>query len=331
MRVLERDVAIVGAGPAGATLAHLLAAYGVSVVLMDREPGVVDEPRAVGIDDEALRTLQSVGLAEAVLENAVRNAPIRYYDSRGRILAHVAPSARPYGWPRRNLFFQPDLEQVLRSGLGRLRNVELMTACEVVGLGQDGAGVTLTAERGGRRLQVRARYAVGADGGRSFVRKSLGVEMQGNTAPTNWLVVDVEHDTWDAPYSAVYTSPHRPAMTIPLPFAHRRFEFKVLDGEEPEAMAEPARVAQLLRRFYPDAPVPPTIRRRIYWPFANRGDLPERPGFPGRRRRSPAAAVLRPGDELGNSRRHQSRLEARAGSHGRGRPFLARQLRCGTT
>lgn len=56
-----------------------------------------DEPRAVGIDDEAIRTLQSFGMAEAVLDTAVRNAPIRYFDSRKRILAHLAPSARPYG------------------------------------------------------------------------------------------------------------------------------------------------------------------------------------------------------------------------------------------
>ena len=69
------DVAIVGAGPAGATMANLLACYGLSVIALDREAGVVEEPRAVGIDDEALRTLQSFDMAEAVLENAVRNAP----------------------------------------------------------------------------------------------------------------------------------------------------------------------------------------------------------------------------------------------------------------
>lgn len=265
MSTIERDVAIVGAGPAGLTLANLLARYGVSVVVMDREADVVEEPRAVGIDDEALRTLQAFDMAEPVLENAVRNAPIRYYDSKRRILAHVAPSARPYGWPRRNLFFQPNLETVLRASLERFDGVDLLTSCEVVELAQDAAGVSLHAVHGSEQLDVRARYVVGADGGRSFVRGAIGVPLEGDTAPMKWLVVDVQDDTWDAPYSAVYTTPGRPSMTIPLPFGYRRFEFKILDGEVPDAMAEPERVAALLKPFYPHTDVPPAARRRIYW------------------------------------------------------------------
>ena len=265
MKIIERDVAIVGAGPAGVTLAGLLAQYGVSVVIMDREPDVVEEPRAVGIDDEALRTLQSFGMAEPVLGNAVRNAPIRYYDSKGRILAHVAPSGRPYGWPRRNLFFQPNLERLLRDHLATLENVELLTSCEAVELTQDADGASVVATMAGERLEVRARYVVGADGGKSFVRRALGIELEGDTAPMKWLVVDVENDTWDAPYSAVYTSPERPSMTIPLPFGYRRFEFKVLDGEDPDTMAEPDRVAKLMKPFYPNTDVPRAVRRRIYW------------------------------------------------------------------
>lgn len=265
MKSIERDVAIVGAGPAGVTLAGLLGRYGVSVVIVDREPDVVEEPRAVGIDDEALRTLQTFGMAEPVLAGAVRNAPIRYYDSKGRMLAHVAPSGRPYGWPRRNLFFQPNLERVLRDHLATVDGVELLTSCEVVGLTQDSEGVTLEATSHGDPLEIRARYVVGADGGKSFVRRAIGVELEGDTAPMKWLVVDVVKDTWDAPYSAVYTSPDRPSMTIPLPFGFRRFEFKVLDGEDPESMAEPEQVAALLKPFYLHTEVPPAVRRRIYW------------------------------------------------------------------
>ncbi|MCU1476755.1 MAG: putative 3-(3-hydroxyphenyl)propionate hydroxylase [Subtercola sp.] len=265
MNVIEKDITIVGAGPAGVTLANLLAGYGASVLLIDSEAQILTEPRAVGIDDEALRTLQSFGMAETVLESAVRNAPIRYFDSKERILAHVAPSGRPYGWPRRNLFFQPNLEGVLRESLTRFSNVELMTSCEAVALTQDAAGVTILARHDGETIEVHSKYAVGADGGRSFVRRAVGIELEGDTAPMKWLVVDVEHDTWDAPYSAVYRSPVRPAMTIPLPFGHRRFEFKVLDGEDPESMAQPEKVAELMKQFYPNTPVPPAVRRRIYW------------------------------------------------------------------
>jgi 3-(3-hydroxy-phenyl)propionate hydroxylase len=261
----ETDVVIVGAGPAGVTLANLLGSYGISVFVMDSEPEILAEPRAVGIDDEALRTLQSFGMAETVLESAVRNAPIRYFDSKERILAHVAPSGRPFGWPRRNLFFQPNLEAVLRESLARFETVELHTSCEATGLEQDNDGVLITAREGDETIQIRAKYAVGADGGKSFVRGAVDISLEGDTAPMKWLVVDVENDTWDAPYSAVYRSPERPSMTIPLPFGYRRFEFKVLDGEDPDSMAEPEKVAELLKQFYPNSPVPNAVRRRIYW------------------------------------------------------------------
>src|SRR5690606_38198857 len=120
--------------------------------------------------------------------------------------------------------------------------VELRTGCEAVELVQDADGVTVTAQQGDGTVTLRARYVIGADGGRSFVRDAVGIELEGDTAPMKWLVVDVKDDTWDAPYSAVYTSPHRPSMTIPLPFGYRRFEFKVLDGEDPDRMAEPETV-----------------------------------------------------------------------------------------
>jgi 3-(3-hydroxy-phenyl)propionate hydroxylase len=259
------DVAIVGAGPAGATLANLLGCYGIKVVVLDREADVVEEPRAVGIDDEAIRTLQSFGAAERVLDDAVRNAPIRYYDSTGKVLAHVAPSERPYGWPRRNLFFQPNLERVLRASLAAYPSVTLATSTEAVGLEQSRDVVVLSTRHEDRTSTIRARYVVGADGGRSFVRDAVGVGLEGDTAPMKWLVVDVDHDTWDAPYSAVYTSPHRPCMTIPLPFGYRRFEFQILDDEDPDQMVRPEQVARLLARFYPAGNVPSVARARIYW------------------------------------------------------------------
>lgn len=262
---MDHDVVVVGAGPAGVTLANLLGGWGISVAVVDREPDVVEEPRAVGIDDEALRTLQTFEMAEPVLRDAVRNAPIRYYDSRGRVLAHVAPSQRPFGWPRRNLFFQPNLERVLRGSLDRFPSVNLSTSTEAVALEQTPDGVELKVQGGEGERTLTARYLAGADGGRSFVRDALGIQLEGDTAPMKWLVVDVESDTWDAPYSAVYTSSVRPSMTIPLPFGYRRFEFQVLDDEDPDEMLRPERVATLLAPFYPGSSVPPPARRRIYW------------------------------------------------------------------
>ncbi len=266
---IEVDVAVVGAGPCGLTLANLLGTYGVRTAVLDREAGPLDHPRAVAVDDESLRGFQAAGLAEEILADCIQNAPIRYHNSRGRVLAHVGPSARPYGWPRRNLFFQPLMEASLRRGLDRFDHVTLRPETEIVGLEPDGDGVRLAA-RGrsaddGGDVQVTARFAVGADGGRSFVRDAADIELLGRTAPTQWLVVDVGEDAWEAPYSAVYCHPRRPSMTIPLPYGHRRFEFKLLPGESEEQITEPAAVRELLAPFYRGLPTPEILRARVYW------------------------------------------------------------------
>jgi 3-(3-hydroxy-phenyl)propionate hydroxylase len=261
----ETDVAVVGSGPCGATLANLLGAYGVRAVVLDQEPGVTPYPRAVAVDDEALRTFQTAGVIDQILPDLIQNAPIRYHDSRGHQLAHVRPSGQPYGWPRRNLFYQPLLEGALREGLERFDQVTMLTAAQVIDLDQDPTGVSVRAWAGEEVLIVRARYLVGADGGRSFVRGAVGIDLTGSTAPSKWLVVDVEHDTLDAPYSAVYCDPVRPTVTIPLPYGRRRFEFKLLTAEDEDQVVADEAVTRLLQRFYPNGGLPVITRRRVYW------------------------------------------------------------------
>ncbi|WP_245568141.1 bifunctional 3-(3-hydroxy-phenyl)propionate/3-hydroxycinnamic acid hydroxylase [Nocardia jiangxiensis] len=266
------DVAVVGSGPCGVTLANLLGRQGVRTVVVDREPDVVDHPRAVAVDDESLRSFQAAGLAPAVLADCIQNAPIRYYNSRGKQLAHVRPSGQPYGWPRRNLFFQPLMEATLRTGLERFDQVELLTGTEVTDLRQHADRVELTAKSDNGEVHISAAFVVGADGGRSFVREAAGLALVGATAPSKWLVVDVSDDTLDAPFSAVYCDPDRPAMTIPLPYGYRRFEFKLLPDESEDDIVRDDSVDRLVRRFYTDRPMPKILRRRVYWHHSRTAD-----------------------------------------------------------
>jgi 3-(3-hydroxy-phenyl)propionate hydroxylase len=262
---VDTDVLVVGAGPCGLTLANLLGTYGVRTLVLEREVAPYDFPRAVGIDDESLRTCQTFGLVHDVLADVIENTPIRYYNSTGHCFAHVKPSAKPFGWARRNLFLQPRFEATLRRGVGRFGHVEARTGEELVGFDQDANGVTAVVKGAdGDDTTVRARYLVGADGGRSTVRQLAGIELTGTTAPVKWLVVDVADDELDAPYSAVYCDPVQPVLMVPLPYRHRRFEFKLQPEDDEEAMTAEERVRELLRPRYVGTPLPTVVRSRVY-------------------------------------------------------------------
>jgi 3-(3-hydroxy-phenyl)propionate hydroxylase len=220
----------------------------------------------VGIDDESLRTYQSVGVVHRLLEDIVQNTPIRYYTSWGRLMAHVAPSVRPFGWPRRNNFLQPLFEAALRDKVAESDSVELWLGASLTGYEQDADGVTADiTDSAGEAVRLRARYLVGTDGGRSTVRKIAGITMTGTTAPSKWLVVDVADDELDAPYSAVYCDPVRPVLMIPLPYGHRRWEFKLSDTDDEAALTDPRRVlAELIAPRYGTTPLPRVLRSAVY-------------------------------------------------------------------
>src|SRR6516225_8773818 len=170
------DTIIVGAGPVGLTLANLLGGRGVRVLVVEARETLIDYPRGVGMDDESLRAFQAAGVIDEVLPHTTPDQAIIFLDGRGRELARFAATTRELGWPRRSGFIQPLVDLVLLEGLNRFANVEVRWATTLVGYEDDGHLVRVRLLRAeGEEQEVRARYLVGADGGRSAVRKDLGV------------------------------------------------------------------------------------------------------------------------------------------------------------
>ncbi|MDX3192750.1 bifunctional 3-(3-hydroxy-phenyl)propionate/3-hydroxycinnamic acid hydroxylase [Streptomyces sp. MN03-5084-2B] len=258
------QVAIVGAGPVGATAANLLGTYGVTTLVVDRETDVVGYPRAIGVDDESLRTFQTVGLADEVLRSAIQNVPLKFFDAAGHCLADIRPTARDHGWYRRNIFLQPEAEAVLRRGLKRFPHVQVMLGTELRQIRQDTGGVTLSLTGSGEPREVRADYVIAADGGRSLVRGLLGIPLEGSTHPRKWVVIDCANDPLDAPYTALHCDPRRPYVCAHLPDDRRRWEFMLFPGEDADEMLAPDRVRDLLRQHVPDPDVVDVIRARVY-------------------------------------------------------------------
>lgn len=259
------SVAVIGAGPVGATAANLLGTYGVSTLIIDQDPGIIGYPRAIGIDDESLRTLQSAGLADEVLRTAIQNVPLKFFDAAGRCLADIRPAARDFGWHKRNIFMQPSAEAVLRAGLKRFSHVQLELGTQLRQLAQDDDGVSLLlADQHGRTREVRADYVIAADGGRSPVRGQLGIALEGATHPRKWVVIDCANDPLDASYTALHCDPRRPYVSAHLPDNQRRWEFMLFPGEDADELLAPDRVEELLRHRIGTHRPADVIRARVY-------------------------------------------------------------------
>ena len=261
----DTDVLIVGAGPAGLLLANVLGQHGIRTLVVEQLDTLIDYPRGVGMDDESLRSFQAVGLVEAVLPHTTPNQWMRFTTAKGRMFASIEPRTDVFGWPRRNAFMQPLADAVLLDGLVRFPSVEVRFSQTLATLKQNDDEVTATLTGpAGRSETVRARYLVGCDGGRSFVRKSLGIAFEGKTESTRWLVVDVADDPVGTPNLYLRCDPARPTVSIALPHGVRRFEFMVFANETDEAITAPAALQALMAREVPDPAAVRLIRSRVY-------------------------------------------------------------------
>lgn len=264
--VAHYPVVIVGGGPTGLALACLLSRYGTRALLVERNAATVQEPRAVSIDDESLRTMQAAGVIDDVLPDIVAGYGSEYLSPRGRPFLKVEPTAQPYGYARRNAFRQPLFEATLRNCLARSPSVDSLFGTILDGFDQDDRGVTLTlADADGRRRTVRCDYLVAADGGRSPIRTTLGLELAGETFPERWLIVDLERSPAPSRDTLVFCNARRPCIALPGPNATRRFEFKLLPGEQPGDMVDDAVVRRLIRSHGADANS--VVVRRVVYTF----------------------------------------------------------------
>lgn len=262
---VDVDVLVVGAGPVGLTTANFLGMYGVRTMIIDSRPTLIDYPRGVGIDDESLRGFQTIGLIDKVLPHTVPNQILRFVNHRNRLLAEIAPSARPYGWPRRNGFVQPLVDAELHSGLQRFSHTEVVWSRTLESYDETPDRVIANvADEHGELSTITARYLVGCDGGRSATRRLMATSFDGTTSPTRWLVIDISDDPIGTPNIYVGADPRRPYVSVSIAHGIRRFEFMIKPHESDAQAEDPAFVAALLAAFVDDPTTLNIIRRRTY-------------------------------------------------------------------
>lgn len=259
------EVAILGAGPVGLTLANYLSKQGVQVTVIEQLDQLIDYPRAIGIDDEALRTIQSLGLVEQVLPHTTPNHAMRFLTPKGHCFADIQPLTREFGFSRRNAFIQPQVDNVLLQGLKQYPQTQVLFARQLTEFSQDTQSVTLNMQnKQGEAEVVKAKYLIACDGGNSVVRRTLNIGFDGKTAPNQWIVIDIENDPLATPHIYLCCDPVRPYVSAALPHGIRRFEFMVMPGETQEELSKPENIDQLLAKVLPNTQNIEVIRQRVY-------------------------------------------------------------------
>jgi 3-(3-hydroxy-phenyl)propionate hydroxylase len=189
-------VLIIGAGPTGACAALELARHGTASTVVDRWEGVYPQPRAVHLDDEVLRILDRLGVADRFAAISRPGGGLRLVDAELRVLGEfpregVSPLT---GHTRASMFDQPDLEGLLRDRLAETPEVTLLGGHEVTAIEQLDQGrvrVHARATDSGEERVLDAEFLLGCDGANSLVRPSIGSTMLDLGFEQRWLVVDI--------------------------------------------------------------------------------------------------------------------------------------------
>ena len=265
------DVAVIGYGPTGATLGNLLAAQGVSVLVIDREAEMYPLPRAVHFDDEVMRVFQTVGIAEDLEEKVYINPGMKFVDEDQNLLLDWP---RPqeitgHGWNASYRLHQPDLERLLRARLEQEVSAEIMTGFDVTSIQEHEDHVTLSGTTQGGLTEIfRARFLVGCDGANSLTRNVIGGEMDDLGFEERWLVVDAllkrsRPDLGD--HTMQFCMPDRPMTYCRNPGVRRRWEMTIKDEETDAEIRDSARVWDLLSRWI--TPDDAELERRAVYTF----------------------------------------------------------------
>jgi 2-polyprenyl-6-methoxyphenol hydroxylase-like FAD-dependent oxidoreductase len=199
------DVIVVGAGPVGLTLAHELGSRGADVVVV--EPRLAPDessPRCKQVNPRSMEHFRRLGIAGAVRAHApfpvgwsdrtvfctsLTGRQIVRFDGVFALTDRQHPDfPEPAQWTA-----QYRLEQALRTTLQGRSSVRALWGSRVEGVVQDDETVTATVvDAGGATVRLRARYLVAADGGRSTVRRDLGIALRGNSHTVRNLQVVFE-------------------------------------------------------------------------------------------------------------------------------------------
>src|SRR5262249_40697499 len=261
----NRRVIIVGAGPVGMVCALALNRSGVPVTVFEVEPAPVEDQRAATIHPSTLEMLDALGVTPKIIPLGMVSTTYRFHDRVNRkVLAEfdLDRMRDELKFPFVLQYEQYKLTASIAAEYANAGDFDVRFSHGVTGLREtaDGVEIEYTSPDGTGR--IAADYVVGADGGRSTVRKLAGIEFEGFTYPEKFIKIATSFDFGTVnPHLALrnyFSDPDEWCNLFKVtgkkhPPGLWRAIFPVANDEPDEVSLSPDRIEARLQKFFPKA------------------------------------------------------------------------------
>ena len=270
----ERPIIIAGAGPVGVITALALARQGFAVQVFEAEARVNDSPRAATTHAATLEILDSLGLIDEVIRRGLTEPKFRIWDRATREVIVEFDFGVLKDDTRYPFVVQCEQHKLANLTIERLRSfphAEVRFSSRVVDFAQFDDRVEVDIETAAGTRRITGSYLIGCDGGRSTVRKALGIDFEGYTHPERFLILTTPY-SFDALYAQCSRNYFADVDEWCALFKVAgddgkglwRLLFPTRLGETDAEAFDEAAVQRRLQNFFPKAGDYPVFHRNIY-------------------------------------------------------------------
>jgi 3-(3-hydroxy-phenyl)propionate hydroxylase len=270
----HRSILIAGGGPVGVIAALALARQGLAVQVFEAESRVNDMPRAATTHAATLEMLDDLGLADAVIRRGLVEPLFRTWDrATGKLIAEF-----DFGVLKNDTRYpfavQCEQHKLANMTIERLRSfphVSVEFSARVLSVAQSADSVEIVVENAAGTREVKGCYLIGADGGRSTVRKAMDIEFEGYTHPERFLILTTPFDL-GAKYRGCtrnyFSDPEDWCALFKVSGDDGKGLWRVLSStrleEQEEDLLSVEATERRLQKFFPKDGPYPVVHRNLY-------------------------------------------------------------------